>query len=62
MLTQEETNLKLTEELHTLKEKLEEFEISGDSNVQKIQELQMEIQDLTDQYELNKQDLYEQLD
>jgi hypothetical protein len=31
MLTQEETNLKLTEELHTLKEKLEEFENSGDS-------------------------------
>ena len=51
MLTQEETNLKLTEELHNLKEKLEEFETSGDSKVQKIQELQLEIQDLTDQYE-----------
>jgi uncharacterized membrane protein (DUF106 family) len=46
--------MKLTEELHTLKEKLEEFETSGDSKVSKIQELQMEIQDLTDQYELNK--------
>ena len=43
MLTQEETNLKLTEELHNLKEKLEEFETSGDSKVQKIQELQLEI-------------------
>ena len=33
MLAQEETNFKLTEELHNLKEKLEEFETSGDSNV-----------------------------
>jgi hypothetical protein len=43
MLTQEETNLKLTEELHTLKEKLLHYEASGDTHVQKIQELQMEI-------------------
>lgn len=54
--------LNLTEELSTLKEKLEEHEAGGDQKHQKIQELQMEIQDLTEEYEQNKKDLYEQLD
>lgn len=54
--------LNLTEELSTLKEKLEEHEAGGDQKHAKIQELQMEIQDLTEEYEQNKKDLYEQLD
>ena len=62
LLQQEESMLNLTEELSALKEKLEEHEAGGDQKHQKIQELQMEIQDLTEEYEQNKKDLYEQLD
>lgn len=54
--------LSLTEEIEGLKAKLEEYEASGDAQAQKINEMQLEIQELTDQYEQNKRDLYEQLD
>lgn len=50
--------MKLTEEIDQLKKEAEE---GGDKQA-KIDELKIEIQDLTEQYEMNKKDLYEQLD
>ena len=51
--------MNLTEEISTLKAKLAEYEDGGDAKLAKIQELQLEIEDMTDQYEQNKKDLYE---
>mmetsp|Transcript_32241 Transcript_32241/g.49342 ORF Transcript_32241/g.49342 Transcript_32241/m.49342 type:complete len:81 (-) Transcript_32241:977-1219(-) len=59
LLQQETSMLSLTEELSKLKEKLEEYQTGGDSKVQRINELQLEMQELTEQYEHNKKDLYE---
>ena len=54
--------LKLTEELDSLKKELETSADGGDKKANRINELTLEIQELTDQYEQNKRDLYEQLD
>ena len=55
LLKQEESMLRLTK-------MLEEYEAGGDQKHARIQELQMEIQDIKEEYEQNKKDLYEQLD
>ena len=49
--------MKLTEELDAAKKLIE-----SDQSKIKINELNLEIQDLTETYEQNKKDLYEQLD
>lgn len=43
--------MKLTEELSQLKDRMAEMETDDSSKSQKIQELQLEMQELTDQYE-----------
>jgi hypothetical protein len=50
------------DEISNLKERLAEYEEGGDAKLAKIQELHLEIEDMTEQYEQNKKDLYEQLD
>lgn len=47
----EESMVKLTEELSELKDRLADIEADNEAKSNKVQELQLEMQDLTDQYE-----------
>jgi len=49
---------KMTEEIEELKTKVGKYESGND----RLQELQLEMQEMAEQYEQNKKDLYEQLD
>ena len=62
LLKNEETMLEQVEEISQLKEKLEEFELGGGDQATRIRELELEKEELMDEYEQNKKDLYEQLD
>lgn len=43
-------------------EEIEDFKSKQELSEQRMRDLELEMQELTEQYELNKKDLYEQLD
>jgi hypothetical protein len=59
LLKNEETMFAQIEEISGLKEKLEEFELGGGDQAARIKELEIEKEELMDEYEQNKKDLYE---
>ena len=54
LLKQEEQMFNLTEEVSSLKTKIEDCEADLDTKVQTIKEMQLESQDMQEQYEQNK--------